>query len=60
MSLANPVSQWLHDYVAMMEANLGFLQTSKVEGLYEGIVERILEVRQYLKQAQPAEDGEKV
>lgn len=48
--MTNPVSQWLRDYVAMMEANLGFLQTSKIDGLYEGAVERILEVRQYLKQ----------
>lgn len=48
--MTNPVNQWLRDYVAMMEANLGFLQTSKIDGLYEGAVERILEVRQYLKQ----------
>jgi len=51
------VGTWLHDYVAMMEATLGVLQSSKIEGLYEGIVERILEVREYLKQSPVETDG---
>lgn len=49
--MSTPVTRWLRDYVAMMEANLGVLQSSRIEGLYESIVERILEVREYLKGA---------
>jgi hypothetical protein len=45
------VREWLSDYVAMMEFNLGVLSTSKVEGLYQGCVDRILDVRAYLRAA---------
>ena len=43
------VVQWLGDYVLMMEANLGWLAQSKIEGLYDGIVERVVEIRGYLR-----------
>jgi hypothetical protein len=44
------VRAWLQDYLSMMEANLGVFQQSSIEGLYQGMVERILEVRQYLNE----------
>lgn len=44
------VKGWLRDYVAMMRANLGALSESRIEGLYDGIVDRILEVEKYLRQ----------
>lgn len=43
------IKGWLRDYVAMMRANLGPLSESKIEGLYDGIVERILEVESYVR-----------
>lgn len=43
------IAQWLGDYVVMMEANLGALQNSKIPGLYDSIVQRVVEVRMRLK-----------
>jgi hypothetical protein len=43
------VVQWLGDYVIMMEANLGALSDSKIPGLYQCVVERVVEIRTYLK-----------
>lgn len=43
------VETWLRDYVAMMRANLGALSASKIEGLYDSIVDRILEVEKHLR-----------
>lgn len=40
---------WLEAYLAMMEANLGALSESKVEGLYRDVVDRIIDVRAYLR-----------
>lgn len=50
------VKGWLRDYVAMMRANLGALSESKIEGLYDSIVDRILEVERYVRQ--PPSAGE--
>ena len=51
------VQQWLKDYVGMMRANLGILSESNIEGLYDSIVERILEVEKYLREPHRAGDG---
>lgn len=51
------VKGWLLDYVAMMRANLGALSESRIEGLYDGIVDRILEVEKYLRQPPSAGDN---
>ena len=43
------IDRWLEDYLAMMEANLGVISQSTMEGLCQAVVDRILEVRSYLK-----------
>lgn len=50
MTQEGAVFQWLADYVAMMEANLGVISESKVPGLYASVVERIVDIRGYLKE----------
>lgn len=42
-------NEWLKDYLLMMELTLGATAQCKTEGVYEGSVERILEVRAYFK-----------
>jgi hypothetical protein len=54
------VISWLGDYVVMMEANLGALSQSRIEGLYESVVERVVEIRAYLKQKGYVIDGRKL
>lgn len=51
--LDEKVKDWLQSYVAMMRANLGVTSYSLVPGLYDEIVDRILEVEKYLRSSKP-------
>lgn len=57
MSVDDQVKSWLRDYVAMMRANLGAISHSRIEGLYDDFVDRILEIESLLRSQDSA--GEK-